>query len=40
LSLFDFANDPATALTLLQKCIASVAAKEPPAFAHSRRPPT
>jgi len=40
LSLFDFANDPTTALTLLQKCIASGVAKEPPAFARSRRPPT
>jgi uncharacterized protein (TIGR00730 family) len=40
LSLFDFANDPATALTLLEKGFAATPAEEPPAFAHSRRPPS
>jgi uncharacterized protein (TIGR00730 family) len=39
LSLFEFADDPATALALLQKGIAGVPEEEPPAFAHSQRPP-
>ena len=39
LSLFQFADDPATALALLQQGIAAVPEEGRPAFAHSRRPP-
>ena len=39
LSLFSFADDPATALKLLQDGIATAAKKKgKPAFAHSRKP--
>ena len=38
LSLFAFADDPPTALALLQKGIAGVPEDEAPAFAHSQRP--
>lgn len=38
LSLFRFADDPATALALLQQGIAEVPEEAEPAFAHSRRP--
>jgi uncharacterized protein (TIGR00730 family) len=41
LSLFNFADDPVTALSLLQKGIAAAPAEEEaPDFAHSRRPPS
>jgi predicted Rossmann-fold nucleotide-binding protein len=39
LSLFEFADDPAVALALLQKGIAAAPEEGPPAFAHSLRPP-
>ncbi len=39
LSLFDFADDPATALALLQKGIATEFDEGRPAFAHSKKPP-
>ena len=39
LSLFSFAEDPQTALALLQAGIAAEPAPEAPAFAHSRTPP-
>jgi uncharacterized protein (TIGR00730 family) len=39
LSLFAFADDPATALALLQKGIAAVPEEKTPAFARSQRPP-
>ncbi len=38
LALFDFADDPATALSLLQKGIAAEFDEGRPAFAHSKRP--
>jgi len=38
LSLFAFADDPPTALALLQKGIAGAPEDEAPAFAHSQRP--
>ena len=38
LSLFSFADDPATALALLQAGIAAVPEEAAPAFAHSRQP--
>ena len=38
LSLFEFADDPATALALLQKEIRAVPEEQAPDFAHSRRP--
>jgi len=38
LKLFSFADDPATALSLLQKGIKSQAEEKPPAFAHSCTP--
>jgi uncharacterized protein (TIGR00730 family) len=38
LSLFSFADDPAAALSLLQKEVATPPAEEAPDFAHSRRP--
>ena len=40
LSLFDFADDPPTALSLLQKEIITPPAEEAPDFARSRRPPS
>ena len=40
LSLFHFADQPATALAVLQKGISAVPEKDAPAFAHSRRPPS
>ena len=39
LSLFDFADDPATALAFLQKAVSAEPEDQAPAFAHSRRPP-
>ncbi len=39
LSLFQFADDPAAALALLQQGIAAAPEAETPAFAHSRLPP-
>jgi uncharacterized protein (TIGR00730 family) len=39
LALFQFADDPATALALLQQGIAGAPEETTPAFAHSRRPP-
>ena len=38
LSLFDFADDPATALALLEKGVAAPPREEAPAFAHARTP--
>jgi uncharacterized protein (TIGR00730 family) len=38
LSLFSYANDPATALSLLKQGMAAPHAEETPDFAHSRRP--
>ena len=40
LSLFYFADQPATALAVLQKGISAVPEEDAPAFAHSRRPPS
>jgi uncharacterized protein (TIGR00730 family) len=40
LSLFHFADQPATALAVLQMGISAVPEEEAPAFAHSRRPPS
>jgi len=38
LSLFDFADDPATALALLKKGVPEPPQEEAPAFAHARKP--